>query len=195
MVEERIIQSIHQYLNLYHPISFSDTQALLALAKMQTFSRKSVMTAPGQIQKYLLIILKGVQRSYYIKDDKEHVIAFTYPVQLSGIPESFLTQKPSTYFLEAVTDTEVLTIPFEGLNVLFDTTPAVERLFRKITEAILVALIHRHYELLSTNAEERFSLFAKRSPELFQLVPHKYIASYLRIDATNFSKLFNSIKI
>ena len=195
MPEERILQSIHQYFNQFHPLSVADTQTLLSLAYAQTFSRKSMMTAQGQVQKSLLIILKGVQRSYYIKDDKEHVIAFTYPVQLSGIPESFLTQTPSAYFLEAITDTEALAIPFEGLNRIFDTIPAVERLFRKITEAILVALIHRHYELLSTNAEERFSQFAARSPELFQLVPHKYIASYLRIDATNFSKLFNSIKI
>lgn len=195
MLEERTVQSIHHYFNQFHSITLADTQALLDLATVQTFSRKSMMTVQGQIQKSLLIVLKGVQRSYYIKDDKEHVIAFTYPVQLSGIPESFLTQKPSDYFLEAITDTEVLAIPFEGLNNLFDTIPTVERLFRKITEAILVALIHRHYELLSTSAEERFTQFAARSPELFQMVPHKYIASYLRIDATNFSKLFNSIKI
>lgn len=186
---------IHAYFNLFHSIDRENVEAFLREAKHQSFARKEIMTAQGQIQKSCLIILKGVQRSYYIKEDKEHVIAFTYPVQLSGIPESFLTQTPSAYFLEAITETEALAISHERLMRLFDTHPPIERLFRKITEAILIALIGRHYELLSTTAEERFSLFASRSPELFQLVPHKHIASYLRIDSTNFSKLFNSVKI
>lgn len=190
-----MLETAYEYFNEFHTVTKNEVELLLASSKTVAYSRKDVITASGQIQKSLLLVLKGVQRSYYTKDDKEHVIAFTYPVQVSGIPESFFTQTPSRYYLEAITDTEVLSIPYEHVQRLFDTHPPIERLFRKMTEAILIALIARHYELLSTTAEERFAAFAARSPHLFQVVPHKYIASYLRIDPTNFSKLFNSIKI
>jgi alkylation response protein AidB-like acyl-CoA dehydrogenase len=62
-------------------------------------------------------------------------------------------------------------------------------------EMVLIGTIRRQYELLSASAEERFRAFAARSSHLFQLVPHKLIASYLRIDATNFSKFYNEIRI
>jgi hypothetical protein len=35
----------------------------------------------------------------------------------------------------------------------------------------------------------------QRSPHILQLVPHKYLANYLGIDATNFSKLLNRVRI
>jgi hypothetical protein len=35
----------------------------------------------------------------------------------------------------------------------------------------------------------------QRSPHILNLVPHKYLASYLGMDATNFSKLLGSVKI
>src|SRR5690606_24095175 len=51
-----------------------------------------------------------------------------------------------------------------------------------------------HIELHSMTIEERYKSFCQRSSHLLQLVPHKYIASYLGIDPTNFSKLFNTLK-
>jgi hypothetical protein len=49
--------------------------------------------------------------------------------------------------------------------------------------------------LHSLSIEDRYRIFTQRSAFLLQLVPHKYIASYLHIDPTNFSKLFNTVRI
>jgi hypothetical protein len=35
----------------------------------------------------------------------------------------------------------------------------------------------------------------KRSPHVLRLIPHKYLASYLGIDATTFSKLLGTIRL
>jgi hypothetical protein len=68
-------------------------------------------------------------------------------------------------------------------------------LFRKINEKLLSGFLNQHIELRTLTMAERFKIFCARSPHLLQQVPHKYIASYLDIDATNFSKLSNKIKI
>jgi len=60
---------------------------------------------------------------------------------------------------------------------------------------VLIGLVHRHYELLAFSIEERFRSFAQRSPHLINLVPHKDLASYLGINATNFSKLLARVKL
>jgi hypothetical protein len=39
------------------------------------------------------------------------------------------------------------------------------------------------------------SSFLRTSPHLLNLVPHKYLASYLGIDAATFPKLLGSVRI
>ena len=47
-------------------------------------------------------------------------------------------------------------------------------------------------DLSCLSIEERFYQLVSKRHEIFGLVQHKYIASYLNIDPTNFSKLYNN---
>ncbi len=183
-----------EYLKLFHDIGLADYDLLTQNLKTKSFKKGDFITVPGQTQKELYFVKSGVQMSYFDEGDKTHVIAFTYPPNLCAIPESFSFQKPSKYFLTCVTDSELEYISFEELQRLFDTSQPIERLFRRMTEAILAGMINRHIELHSLTIEERYKTFCQRSYPLLQLVPHKYIASYLGINPTNFSKLFNRVK-
>lgn len=189
-----LTQQIRTYLQFFHQITDEEFHAFLSEYKECIYQKNTIITAEGQIQKTMMIIIEGVQYSYYVQNGKKQVIAFTYPINLSGLPESFITQTPSKYFLEALTKTTAIEIEYCRVQQLFDKYQNLERLSRKMTEAILIGLIHRHFELLSSTVEERFLSFAQRSANLFQILPHKYIASYLGMDATNFSKLYNSVK-
>lgn len=138
---------------------------------------------------------QGVQYSYLEAAHKRHVMAFTYPPQCCAIPDSFSFQQPANYFLECLTDSEMDALRYEDLLAAMDRSHPLERLFRKLNEAVLAGLIQRHLERHSLTMEERFLAFCRRSPHLLQWVPHKHLASYLDIDPTNFSKLFRSVRI
>lgn len=163
--------------------------------KAQSFRKGETITNIGDIQKRLYFVKQGVQMSYFENDRKLHVVAFTYAPGLCAVPDSFSMQTPSNYKLVCIADSEMEYITYQDLQQLFDASQNIERLFRKMTEAVLAGVIQRHTELHSLTIEERFKAFCNRSGHLLQLVPHKYIASYLGIDATNFSKLYNSVKI
>lgn len=184
----------HEYFQLFHDISTADYDLLTNQLKAKTFRKGDFITVPGQIQKELYFVKSGVQMSYYDANDKTHVIAFTYFPNLCAIPESFSFQTPSKNFLTCLIDSELEYITFDELQKLFDQSQQLERLFRRMTEFVLAGMINRHIELHSLTIEERYKTFCQRSPHLLQLVPHKYIASYLSIDPTNFSKLFNRVK-
>lgn len=184
----------YKYFKLFHEISPDDFELLTSQLRTRTFKKGDLLTVPGQVQKELYFVKRGVQMSYFETNRKTHVIAFTYSPNICAIPESFLFQKSSTYSLTCLTDSEMDYITFEGLQKLFDRSQSLERLFRRMTEFVLVGMISRHIELHSLTMEERYTAFCQRSPHLLQLVPHKYIASYLGIDPTNFSKLFNNVK-
>lgn len=161
----------------------------------KTYSKKTILTEAGQTQRELYFILEGIQKSYYLNDGKAHVIAFTYSPSFSGIPESFFTQTPSQYYLETITDTRLLRISYQKHMEMLEGHRSIETLFRVLTEQILFGFVHRHYELMAFDIETRFKSFLQRSPHLLNQVPHKDLASYLRIDASNFSKLLGKVKI
>ena len=157
--------------------------------------KKTILTAAGETERYMYFVKEGIQKSYYINEHKEYNIAFTYPPSFSGIPESFLSQKPSKYFLEAITNSEFLRISYQKHQELMNEWREIETLFRKATEFLLIGTLEKHYELMAYDIETRFISFARRSPHLLNMISQKDIASYLRIDQTNLSKLINSIKI
>lgn len=161
----------------------------------QNFPKKTIITSEGQVQRDIYFVLEGIQKSYFLNDGKEHVIAFTYAPSFSGIPESFFSQTPSKYYLETITDTKVLKISYENHMQLLKEHRPIETLFRVATENILFGLVHRHHELMAYDIETRFKNFLQRSPHLLNQIPHKDLASYLRIDPSNFSKLLGKVKI
>ncbi len=183
-----------EYFRLFHPLRQADYELLASEYRHKACRKGVIIVRPGEVQRELLLVREGVQMSFFDADDKIHVTAFTYPPNLSAIPGSFLLQAPSQYYLQCLTDSTFYTLSHEALQRLFDQSQEIERLFRKMTEAILVGVIGRHMEWHALSMEERFKAFARRSPHLLHMVPHKYIASYLNIDPTNFSKLFNSVK-
>jgi CRP-like cAMP-binding protein len=186
---------LYSYFNLFHPVSEEVFSHLQPHMHTRSYARGEIITREGQVQRDLLFVKAGYQISYLNHNGKVHVMAFTYPPNLCTIPDSFLLQRPSQYVLQCISDSEFDAISHSALMQLFDEQPVLERLFRKFTEAVLVGLIQRHIDLHTLSIEERFRGFAARSPHLLHAVPHKYIASYLDIDPTNFSKLFNSIRI
>lgn len=176
-------------------LSQSDRDLLFSKLKPVSFKKGDYITLPGQVQENLYVVQSGVQMSFFEDEKKMHVTAFTYSNDMCAVPESFFFQKPSKLSILCLSDSEMSAISFADLNGLFDQSQSLERFFRKATEGVLAGVINRHLELHSLSMEERFRAFATRSPHIFRLVAHKYIASYLGIDPTNFSKLFNSIKI
>ena len=170
-------------------------ELLISEFTIKSFPKGSYLVKPGEIQRQFYFVIKGVQMSYFDTGKKEHVINFTYAPFPCAIPGSFMLQKPSKYYLICLTESELYCISYNSLQELFNKSQKIERLFRKMTELFLAGTINRHIELHSLTIEQQFRVFTQRSPHLLQQIPHKYIASYLGIDHTNFSKLLNSIKI
>jgi CRP-like cAMP-binding protein len=187
--------SVHfEYLSQFHPLTEAEYGLLTSELVSRSFKKGDILLQPGQIQRELYFVQSGVQMSWLETERKTHVLAFTYPPNLCAVPEAFSLQRPSPFYLSCLADSEMGCLSFEKLQQIFDRSQAIERLFRKLAEAYLAGLINRHLELHALGMEERFKVFCRRSPSLLHLVPHKYLASYLGIDATNFSKLYNTVR-
>jgi CRP-like cAMP-binding protein len=164
----------------------------------QPFSckRKTVLTKAGETERYLYFVEAGLQRSFYVGNESEEAtIVFTYAPSFTGVADSFLTQTPSRYFLETLTASQFLRTTYVQLNDLMLQYPALMQLILKATSFALKGVLERQIELQCFSAEEKLRALLTRSPHVLNLIPHKYLASYLGIDPATFSKLLGSVKI
>lgn len=189
------MEEIKAFFNSIHKVEQSVLDSYLSYWSKKVVPKKTILTSPGQTEKYWYFVNEGIQKSYYLNNGKQHVIAFTYPPSFSGIPDSVITQTPSKYFLETITDSSFLRIPYTKHQQFMRDHREIETLFRKATEGFLIGMLERYYQLMAFDIETRFKTFVNRSPHLLQIISQKDLASYLRIDSTNFSKLMNSVKI
>lgn len=188
--------SLQQFIQAFYPLKEEEMETFLSVWQDFECRRKTVLTAAGEIEKHLYFVTEGVQRAFYIGQEKhEATIVFTYPPSFSGVADSFLTQTPSRYFLEILTASRFLRTSYRQVEPLMDRFPAIQKMILKFTAFALKGVLERQIELQCFTAEEKFRTLLKRSPHVLQIIPHKYLASYLGIDATTFSKLMGSVRL
>lgn len=158
--------------------------------------RKEMLTTEGTVEKYVYFVTGGVQRVYYYDEyGREATIVFTYAPSFGGVIDAMLLQEPSAYFYETLTTSSFLRASASALLLLMDEDKDIAGIIHKGVVRALSGIMERMAELQSYSSEEKFRKLLSRSPHILQLVPHKYLANYLGIDPTNFSKLINKIRI
>lgn len=86
-------------------------------------------------------------------------------------------------------------IPYEIFMQQCQQYEQMNNLAFKLAALALDGVLFRLAELQTLSAEAKFKSLMARSPHLLNLIPHKYLASYLGIDPTTFSKLLGRIRI
>lgn len=158
--------------------------------------RRETITQMGEHEKYLYFVTEGVQRVYYHDEQgREATIVFSYPYSFGGVINAFLDDKPSDFYFEALTNSTFLRTSYTELMTLASKYPNIRTFLLKGVTAAFNGVLDRMVQMQCFSSEDKFRALMKRSPHILQLVPHKYLANYLGIDPTNFSKLINRIVI
>lgn len=179
-----------------HPLTNEEWIAFASVWKPLTARRKELLTAAGERENYLYFILDGVQRVYYYDEqDREATLVFTYPPSFGGVLDSMLLDQKSKYNYETLTKSTFLRAQFSEIRELSFRHSGINQMVMKGMSGALSGLLERLAELQAFSSEEKFRKLFNRSPHILQIVPHKYLANYLGIDPTNFSKLINKVII
>lgn len=193
MTEE--LQVLRNQVEAVHAIGDKAWADMSACWHEVEFSRKQVLTRPGDVEKYVYFVLDGVQRAYIDHNGKDATLVFSYINSFSGVIDSFFLQRPSRYFLETLTRSRMLRIHYNDFTRLMEQHRELETWTRIAVTGTLAGTLERNIELLSYSAEERFTTLLKRSPQVLNMIPHKYLASYIGVDPTTFSKMLGTIRL
>lgn len=176
--------------------SEEDWEEFFKLWKTVKIPKRRVLTRQGEIEPYLYFVIEGVQRIYHLSEEgKETTIIFSYPHSFSGVLDSALTNSSSEYYFETLSESILLKASASEFLELANKRPAISQFIRIALAHNIKGLLTRLVEIQSLKAEEKFRFFMARSPHMLHIVPHRYLANYLGIDPTNFSKFINKIII
>ena len=189
------LAALHQLTSQFHPLQRAEWDAFAGIWSPFSAKRKEQLTLAGEPERFIYFVLSGIQRVYFSDGAKEATLVFTYAHSFGGVLDSLLMQQPSRYFYETLSPSEFLRARQADLLALMADHRSLETLVRKGVTWSMSGIMERLVELECFSAEERFRTLLKRSPHILQLIPHKYLANYLGMDATNFSKLLNSVRI
>lgn len=172
----------------------SFTKEELALIRAQAIEKKirrrQFLLQEGEVCRHKIFVTSGLLRTYRVKDDgTEHIMRFAAENSWSIDPESFNTQTPSKYNIEALEDSRVIMWSREAFMQLFVAIPALKQLSEKVMERSINENQNRIFMNISYTAEEKYEAFIRQCPDVFARVPLHMVASYLGVSRETLSRV------
>ena len=161
-------------------------------AQSVTLERHEHLKVSGSTDTNIYFVREGSMRIYVLDDCEERIIRFAYTDDIVVSLDSFLTEKPSEFYIQALKKTKVDVISKKHFLEYINNSEANLRLWANMLEGLVVQQIEREKDLLTNSPKERYLRVLERSPQLFQQIPAKHIANYLRMTPETFSRLKKS---
>ena len=185
------MHQIKLYLDKIASISSSDWNFFISKLHRRIITKKSVFIKVNQIENHISFIESGIVRLFIPSDnpEKEITFGFSFKNQFVSAYDSFLTQSPSNYQLQALTETALLSISYKDLQSVYKSTQIGNFIGRLTAEDLFLIKSKREQNLLNLNAEQRYLKLFKERPELLKSVPLKYVSSYIGVTAQALSRI------
>ena len=152
-------------------------------------SRSEFLKIGGTVDTSVYYIVSGSLRVFIFSYSEEQTIRFGYQSEFISALDSYFSEMPSNLFIQALKATHLKVISKEKFEQLTDSTPKLRNLWKTMLQSLVLHMMERERDLLTTSPAERYERVLRRSPKLFQAIPHKYIAAYLRMTPETLSRL------
>lgn len=183
------MDKIRKLIDSISPMSDSDWCFFCSKLQELNVKKNTTLLQVGQVENYLSFISKGIVRLYIPQVTSDLTFGFLFENEFVTGYDSFLSQKPSKYKVETLTESVLWRISKNDLEEVYNKTKNGNVIGRKMAEKMFLIKSDREISLLSKTAEERYlNLFTER-PKLLQQIPLKYVASYIGVTPQALSRI------
>lgn len=175
---QHILANIHKHIQLNE----EEKQYFFALLNSVRVAKKRLLLRQSEKCDQIYFVNKGLLRSYSIgQDGKEATVMFAFADWWITDMYSFVKERPALTNIQAMENSEVLSLSKQNLDQLYQRIPKFERFFRVLMQNAYIREQYRVWENISLTAEKKYSSLLKKYPQIEQQLAQKYIASYLGI--------------
>ena len=182
-------EKLKKYLEQLCPISQGDWELFSSRLQRRVFDRKQQVLRAGEVENYVSFIEQGIVRYYVEEGDKDITFELAFENSLAAGYDSFLTRTPVVYSGETLVPTELWSITYADLQAVYAESKVGERLGRLAAEQLYIRKNKRQMWLLKDTAEQRYMRLVHEYSHFLQLVPLKYLASYIGITPQALSRI------
>lgn len=184
---------LKKFINKYICLDPVEMDNLVNKFKRKVIKKNDYLLREGQVCKDIIFVQEGCLRLYYISNDIETSVWFSFKHSSAIEISSFISEEPTSYFLQAIEDSEILFLPKAELNKLYQAYPKMQEMMKNFLEDVVLNLINRFTSLQRDTAEKRYrDLISK--PAYLQKIPQKYLASFIGVTPTSLSRIRRKIK-
>lgn len=171
-------------------LSENDFQQVLPHISTKTVAKGEYLLQQGDICSHFFFVEQGLLRMYALNEEgKENILQFATENWIVSDRGSVYFQEPSSYYIDAVEDTQVILLNDSFITQVANINPD----FRKKNEQLLHNHIRQLYkrigQLLGASAKSRYLDFVSMYPDIMLRVPQWMIASYLGITPESLSRV------
>ncbi|KXH81230.1 Crp/Fnr family transcriptional regulator [Chryseobacterium kwangjuense] len=182
---ESVLNHFSQYIKLSEPLQ----KELLDRLSFQTFGKGELLHDADKICNRSYFILKGLTRTYYLKDGTEISEYFSSENEWVNSPKSFIQRVKDIYYIDCLEKTETFCLKVDDLGYLFDNFPEMERYARLSMGSVFGHLMERINSQRFTTAKEKYEHFLTVYKGIYHRIPLGMTASYLGITQSTLSRL------
>jgi CRP-like cAMP-binding protein len=152
--------------------------------------RADFLVQADSLNNNIYYIVSGTIRVYvYTDSDEEQVVRFGYEGDIMTALDAFISDKPTAFYIQAIKKCRVKVISKAAFMQLISSEHKLMQIWCNVLQQLVYQQIERELDLLTESPTARYQRVLARSPRLFQQIPSRHIASYLRMRAETFSRI------
>jgi CRP-like cAMP-binding protein len=184
------VERIRTFFQKYADLSDEDWAAVSSRFSRHEVPKKGCTLEVGQVENFISFIETGIVRYFIPKEDRNEItFELTFADDFMGAYDSFLTRQPSSYCVQALSDTVLWRLSYDDVQSLYRETRLGNLVGRLASERMYLEKARRELSFLNENAEQRYLRLLTEQPNLIQHIPLQYIASYIGVTPQALSRI------
>ena len=130
--------------------------------------RNEFLKSKGSVDTNLYFIVSGTLRIFVVEELEEPIIRFGYKNNFIAALDSFISEKPSDLYIQALKKTELKVIQKSTFMKFAESSPENTKVWLLMLGELIFQQLERERDILISSPMERYKRVLDRSPQLFQ---------------------------
>ncbi|OOV20464.1 Crp/Fnr family transcriptional regulator [Flavobacterium sp. LM4] len=181
---------LSNYIKKTIEVSDEDLSIIMSFFKPLRKNKNELLITPGQISQHTYFVIKGCLRIFFENlEGKEVTRYIAFEGQFATALIAYITKSPSTEYIQALENSEILYITHNDFNHLLEIVPNWRKFYINYLEKAYVSNANRVMSITTLDAVERYHELLKINPKIVSRLPRKIVSSYINVSQETLSRL------
>jgi len=190
MLAQEMLEQFKDHIGKFVKIDDNEFAQIITYFRSRAVTRKENLLEQGQVCNVNYFVLDGLLRKFFINEKGvEQTTEFAMENWWMTENFSYLNKAPTEFFVQAVENTQLLSIDRSAYEEMLLRHPCMERYFRCIYQKAYAAAQMRVKYIYEHSREQLYHQFRNNYPAFLQRVPQYLIASFLGVTPEYLSEI------